>query len=120
MNVRVEIDTRALERKLRRMPRDIERKVLPEAETAGATVISEAAQGLAPVDTGRLRESIHVDKSEVVAGGNDAPYATYVEYGTLYTPAQPFLEPALMTTRTLVIRMFARIFRRRFRRLRAR
>jgi HK97 gp10 family phage protein len=33
---------------------------------------------------------------EVVAGGVDAPYAKYVEFGTRHAMAQPFLRPAFM------------------------
>ena len=55
------------------------------------------AKRLAPVDTGRLRNSIsHVvdmDEDKVYIGTN-VEYAPYVEMGTVKTAAQPFLQPA--------------------------
>lgn len=62
--------------------------------------IAEDARRFAPVDTGELRESIHVDKHahEVVAS---ADHAVYVEQGTENMAAQPFLAPALYKRRNL-------------------
>lgn len=52
---------------------------------------------------GSLRKSIHTaDRSEgttrkvsIVAGGDSAPYARFVEFGTRHAAAQPYLRPAL-------------------------
>ena len=62
-------------------------------------IIAREARGLAPVDTGALRESIETDAARVltelaglvVAG---ADYAAFVEHGTSRMAAQPFLFPA--------------------------
>ena len=55
------------------------------------------AKRLAPVDTGRLRNSIShavdMDEDRVYIGTN-VEYAPYVEMGTVKTAAQPFLQPA--------------------------
>lgn len=55
------------------------------------------AKRLAPVDTGRLRNSIthavDMDEDKVYIGTN-VEYAPYVEMGTVKTAAQPFLQPA--------------------------
>lgn len=61
-----------------------------------AKALERRARELAPVRTGFLRDSIvayevrpgtwHVDAR--------APYAAYVEYGTRYMHAQPFMTPA--------------------------
>lgn len=59
--------------------------------------IDREAKNLCPVDTGRLRASIHPEFS---ADGLDAQvvtnveYSQYVELGTSRQPAQPFLFPA--------------------------
>lgn len=58
--------------------------------------IQREAMIRAPVDTGFLRASIIVDQqdrfyNEVVA---TADYAAFVEFGTVRTPAQPFMVPA--------------------------
>lgn len=79
---------------------------------AGMLIQSDAKR-LAPVDTGRLRNSIAVEAEETAAGavaevGSNVIYAPYVEYGTgqrgdpsvdhrqdwLGTPPHPFLRPA--------------------------
>lgn len=73
------------------------------------------AKRLAPVDTGRLRSSIHiVDNTGVLVPpdgdstvlkepteegavriGTNVRYAPYIEFGTRHMAAQPFLRPAL-------------------------
>jgi HK97 gp10 family phage protein len=62
-----------------------------------AAQVAEDAKALAPVDTGELRDSIEVVKTDdlhyqVVAM---APYAIEVELGTATQAAQPFLFPAM-------------------------
>jgi hypothetical protein len=58
-----------------------------------------------PVGTGRLRDSTEheVDSGTVDSGtvgiGNDDPYAGYVERGTRYMAAEPFLHPSLFRMR---------------------
>lgn len=58
----------------------------------------EKAQRICPVDTGRLKESIHGevegDSVKLVA---ETDYAVYVEQGTRYMAAEPFLRPAVYT-----------------------
>lgn len=54
---------------------------------------------LCPVDTGRLRSSITVTQGRDGKGffvdvGTNVEYASYVEYGTARSPAQPFIRPA--------------------------
>ena len=56
------------------------------------------AQLLAPVDTGRLRNSIthKVVDEDSVAVGTNVEYAIYQEFGTSKMKAQPYLKPAVM------------------------
>jgi len=95
-----------------------------------AETILEAAEAIVAVDTGELRESGHV---EIEVSGDkatgyvvfDAPHAAYVEYGTGIRgeaspgagdgpydpnwpgmPAQPYLRPALDSTRGEVAEIF--------------
>lgn len=61
-------------------------------------VVTEA-QSRVPVDTGALKSSIrgrvlNQQSGEVTAGGGEVDYATYVEEGTVKSPAQPFMHPA--------------------------
>lgn len=58
--------------------------------------VAEDARRMAPVDTGRLRESVHAEGNQVIA---EADYAAYVELGTEDQKAQPFLRPALYRRR---------------------
>lgn len=54
---------------------------------------------LAPVDTGRLRDSItheiHAEEESVYVGTN-VEYGKYQEYGTSRMKAHPFLKPGIM------------------------
>jgi HK97 gp10 family phage protein len=63
--------------------------------------IQNEARKLCPVDTGRLRSSIQATpgrdtKGPYVNVGTNVNYATYVEYGTVHSAAQPYLRPALL------------------------
>ncbi len=54
------------------------------------------AKKLCPVDTGRLRQSIgHSTGDREAVVGTDVEYAEFVELGTRYQHAQPYLKPAL-------------------------
>lgn len=62
--------------------------------------IQNNARILAPVDTGRLRASIMATKGSDGLGpfveiGTNVEYAAYVEFGTRYMAAQPYLRPAI-------------------------
>jgi HK97 gp10 family phage protein len=62
---------------------------------AGAEAILQTAEGLVPVATGRLRDSLAVAEVDGEAAvGTDVEYAVFVEYGTADAGAQPFLRPA--------------------------
>jgi len=54
-----------------------------------------------PVDTGRLRSSITGKVTEEYVGiiGTDVEYAPFVEHGTSRQSAQPFLFPALESSK---------------------
>lgn len=63
---------------------------------------AEEARKRCPVDTGRLRRGIETDintgegASEVVGElFDDVDYAPFVEFGTRYMRAQPFLRPGM-------------------------
>ena len=66
-----------------------------------ATQIANRAKQLAPVDTGRLRDSISWDlgtiNNQIVAHvGTNVEYARYVEFGTRFWSGHPFLIPAFL------------------------
>lgn len=72
--------------------------------SAGESVKS-SAQGLCPVDTGRLRESIDVrtDGNKAIISAN-TDYAAYVEFGTSKMPPKPFLVPALIENSDAILK----------------
>ena len=67
-----------------------------------ATLLVQAtAKDIAPVDTGRLRDSIRAKvgkrNGEVIGSvGTNVEYAPYQEFGTTRMLPQPFLRPALL------------------------
>ena len=92
-----------------------------------ADKIVEDAKELCPVDTGALKRSIRKEKQlvslypfiyniGVAAGGHvknsrtgrEVDYATYVEFGTSRTPAQPFMGPAVEKNRGEIRRILSR------------
>jgi HK97 gp10 family phage protein len=61
-----------------------------------AEEVKSLAKQLAPVRTGHLRSSIYSNVQEWVAEiGAEATYALFVEFGTRYMQARPFLYPAV-------------------------
>src|SRR5690349_19222639 len=78
--------------RLLRQLRDLQNIPDMPVRVAIAQKVAETAQGLAPVDTGELKGSIHEKDGDIVA---DAPHAIHVEFGTVNMDAQPFLRPAV-------------------------
>jgi len=61
-----------------------------------AADVKALAKQLAPVRTGHLRSSIYAKISEWVTEiGAEATYALFVELGTRYMQARPYLYPAI-------------------------
>lgn len=59
--------------------------------------MQKSAQRYAPVDTGNLKRSINMSILENGLTGQvraEADYSPYVEWGTRYMSAQPFMRPA--------------------------
>ena len=57
--------------------------------------VAGMARALAPVHTGRLRDSITVgSESDGATVYTDTPYAPYLEMGTYKMAARPFMTPA--------------------------
>lgn len=61
-----------------------------------AADVKALAKQLAPVRTGYLRNSIYAETQEWTAEiGAEATYASFVEFGTRYMQARPYLYPAV-------------------------
>lgn len=85
----------------------------PKAASAVAKAcmdIEAGAKGMAPVDTGALRNSIQSSvgglSGEVTAG---VEYAIYQEFGTYKMAAQPFMTPAADAARGPFLAAMSRI-----------
>lgn len=76
----------------------------------------------APVRTGTLRASIHVESivdsgftvTGMVATGGEADYAVYVEEGTSKMAAEPYMQPALIENAPAYAEAMARAARGQF------
>lgn len=64
---------------------------------AWCELVKQSAQSKAPIKTGYLRSTIYARMVEYWALeiGVDAFYAYFIEWGTSYMRAQPFMDPAL-------------------------
>jgi len=98
----VEVEVEGID-KLIRMLENAQRSLVDELDAlidSAAKLVWDTAVTLVPVRTGRLKNSIRIEETGrpmervVRAGGDEAPYAPYVEYGTSRMAAQPFLCPS--------------------------
>ena len=69
-------------------------------------LIESDAKQFAPVDTGRLRSSIHTELAPNRLSGSvevGVSYGIFLEFGTRYQRAQPFLFPAYEKNRAAFV-----------------
>lgn len=94
---------------------------LPAAVDAAVATAAKLVEGRAkarvPVNTGRLRDAIHVERGglaeyEVKGGDNEAWYGHLVEHGTTYTPPRPFMVPSAEESRAEATALVAAAVRR--------
>lgn len=60
--------------------------------------LQKAAQKKAPIDTGTLKRNVGIDITDSGMTATVEPtaeYSAYVEYGTRFMKAQPYMKPAL-------------------------
>ena len=88
----IKFKTSKLQRMLSRKP-DTDEML----ETAAMRVVDDMVE-LAPHDTGELRNSLRILEKgkDYIEVGSDVEHAVYVEFGTKYSRAQPYLRPALL------------------------
>ena len=107
-------DVPRLRARLRKLPA-VMATAMPQAMSHAGETVAETARELAPRRTGALRDSIVVARDPVTGQATveaRAPYAAYVEFGTVRRPARPFLGPALAASRSAIIKELARALRR--------
>ena len=71
-------------------------------------------QRLAPVDTGYMKRSIKMELTEGGFSGQAGPhadYSAYVEYGTRFQSAQPFVKPAYNEQKGVFIKELERLLK---------
>jgi HK97 gp10 family phage protein len=95
----IELDSAAFRRDLVAHLKQMEVHSEQALVRVGYQVLSKARY-LCPVDTGRLRASIILTQGRDGQGfyveiGTNVHYARFVEFGTRYNRAQPFLLPAV-------------------------
>jgi HK97 gp10 family phage protein len=94
----LEIEVKGLKRikeKFEKMPKKFQRALREEFDSLGY-LMESYAKAIAPVRTGRLRDSIfHSVEHLVLTIGAKAYYASFVEFGTRFMHAQPYLRPAI-------------------------
>jgi HK97 gp10 family phage protein len=98
-----------LRRKLRRLPEEAT-KGIKTAMTELAADIERSAKSRVPVDTGTLKANISAKVSrdglsarigvQGKRASRKAFYGPFVEFGTVKTPAQPFMGPAFEENKT--------------------
>ena len=98
MSIQINIDVkgaRAFAAAMNRFDSGVQRQV-HERLSGWAGDVKAAARQKVPVKTGQLRGSIYSKVIEWVAEvGAEAAYAMFVELGTRYMRARPFLYPAI-------------------------
>jgi HK97 gp10 family phage protein len=78
------------------------------AEHAGAVIVEADAKRRAAVLSGEMRDSVHIEGSEVVT---DSDHAVFNEFGTSVMAAQPFMRPAADENEGKVHAIMAAVFR---------
>ncbi len=96
-----DLDDKAFRAALKQAVKRMDLLSAEDLERLGYSVVNRA-RTYAPVDTGRLRNSIDIqEKGRDTSGpfvdvGTRVDYAGFVEYGTRHMAAQPYLRPALL------------------------
>lgn len=85
--------------------------LLEQKMKQACVLVQDDAKKSCPVDTGRLQGSITYSVSSGESGaegviGTNVEYGPYVEAGTIYQRAQPFLRPAGEKNRDAIVKMF--------------
>lgn len=83
--------------KLKDLKSAIRPSVSKYLHNCGENVLADA-KNKAPVDTGALRDSLHIKEETPtkIVIADDVDYGIYQELGTRNMEAQPFLRPALL------------------------
>lgn len=97
MPFQVRVDVTQAVALLQRLGSNINSSIPQQTLQAGADQLVESAKGVAPVLTGRLRDSIHTTEASATRAVVEASaeYAGFVEYGTSRMSAEPYITPSI-------------------------
>jgi HK97 gp10 family phage protein len=101
--VRTEVEGAAeLQASLSRVAANLDN--LPTAGQAGGRAVQQRAASGAPVRSGALARSIRAEATgNEITVGSAVRYAAFQEYGTVHTPASPYLRPALEASTSTIV-----------------
>jgi HK97 gp10 family phage protein len=95
VEINIEVDAEEVLQALQQLDEAVLRHVRQQLKR-WAMEVREYAKALAPVRTGYLRSTIYAKVQEWNAEiGAEASYASFVEFGTRYVQARPYLYPAV-------------------------
>lgn len=97
--------------KLQKMNLMIQKETKTVLLEAGMKIQADAKKN-APVDTGRLKNSITTETYNggfTVEVGTNVEYAIFAEYGTRYWSGKPFLQPAYDSNAEKIVKELERI-----------
>jgi len=120
----------SIQRALSRLPDELQRSGEAAALRAGAKPVTRAAKAKAPTDSGLLKKSIgqnvkrirgvrtarigprlgwgkEVPRNGKTVFSDPAKYSHLIELGTSHSAAQPFIRPAIDSTRSEVVSAMA-------------
>lgn len=102
--------------------------ILEQAAEAGGKVVLKDAKKRCPVDSGKLRASLHLEKGKTkkpeikqevkISPGKTEYYGTFVELGTTRQAAQPFMRPAVDENKDIIAKAINQEVLRALRRIR--
>lgn len=85
-------------------------KKFKDALIDAGEVLKDKVKANAPVDSGDLKRSIELDKSDMnkfeIKVDSDEDYAKAVEYGTRHKVANPFMRSALNESKDKILKEF--------------
>lgn len=99
-----------------RLKRGVKPEDVKNAVKEHGVALQREAREIVPVKTGQLRDSLTLtleDEGYTAVVGTPVEYASYVEYGTRFQTAKPYLRPALLKVKDDFIKDMKKMIRRR-------
>lgn len=92
------------------------KKQIKDELKIGAFKVEALAKDRVPVDTGYLKSKITVDDGDIailiVRVGTNVKYAPYVEFGTKFMGARPYLYPSFFSQENEIVKAIGRVLKK--------